>query len=615
MSTSMFRSKNIKPKKSVRSLAISQPLHLVKPPSPQQQQQRRISVDTTHNSIASCFESQDASTKQVVVLVSKYTFKAETENELSVEPNEFLMLLERYGDGWVKVQSLELTGRIGLVPASFLEISVNDPVHPITTEWLNEITDESNQTKQHELSVYPIDSKIERLFQNLDKQIWYLIQLTLNNSTIVYIGKRYHQFYNLHISLMELYPNSSLPKLPSPLSFCPQPAKLKHDKRFLTELKNTKKALNVYFKELITNHPNIQKSKPLNQFIFDDTFLRTSIHDKLDDEYLISSLHPESIELLKIGTFSISTFSATPPLSPKRERSQQKHELSCLIPDNSKYSTYISQDKKSLSHSTSAQTIQSYTSLIDRYDTQEEEEEDATEEQPDEEFSKNETDLNSERDANTSFSTHDSACSVVTKDSSIVSSGTDSLREGKFTRDSTNSSTCLPVDDVKIQALTPISVSSGKFSYDGNLEDPRHSIPVLNTNMTHKGGYAGGFSTAPSTPTTTSKKTWERLQSPNELAKNKLGENELIKLKFYLNNQEDDIVLLRIKRSNLISIVYLKKLLSYKIYKDYNLIDHYSLEPLPSQGLDPMKSPMNDEEMLEYIKAHSKVGFRLIRTR
>ena len=56
------------------------------------------------------------------------------------------------------------------------------------------------------------------------------------------------------------------------------------------------------------------------------------------------------------------------------------------------------------------------------------------------------------------------------------------------------------------------------------------------------------------------------------------------------------------------SVVYLKKLLSHKIYKDFNLIHHYKLV---AEG----EKDMDDEALLDYMKLQSKVHLTLRRVR
>ncbi|KAG7665224.1 uncharacterized protein J8A68_001280 [[Candida] subhashii] len=629
MSTSLFRSKHFKSKKNLKHLTISGPLRAPCPlPSPSQprrsfQHQRQNSQ--IENPIAAYFESQATPNNLVVVLVSKFKFQAETKYELSVSPKEYLMLLERCGNGWVKVQSLESKDRVGLVPASFLEISVNDPINPVSQEWLNEMVNdpEVNTVKEDaQLEVYPLNSKIIRVLQNTEKQLWYLVELKMSNCEIVYIGKRYHEFYNLHLNLMENH--STLPKLPPPLFFIPHSSKLKYDNKFMSDLRKIQSDLNIYFQELIHKHQEIQRSNKIHDFIFGGPFFQTSINTEttINDHTLISSFYPNSIDLEDLVSPARSTFSTTAPLPPTQDIHQRHESISKIsdIDHNSKYSTYINQDtKKQLSHSSSAYTLQSYSSLIDGYDHDgDDDDDDLTE-------SKHEEDSSSEHDD--SFRT--SSSSVATKDSSILSHTDDEKEVKPVVRVNNGSFSSIerqqsPSEFVFVPSARSSVMNMGNSNSNGNfmhcstksitnLDSFKISSPKENVSLR-------GFHSVPSTPQTVGRSFPERKRltcSPNECNREKLGENDYIKLKFFLNNKEDDIVMLRIKRSNLISIVYLKKLLSYKIYKDYNLIDHYVLEPIQHQNGHQQeesrykKTVMKDEELLEYIKGHSKVSFSL----
>lgn len=98
------------------------------------------------------------------------------------------------------------------------------------------------------------------------------------------------------------------------------------------------------------------------------------------------------------------------------------------------------------------------------------------------------------------------------------------------------------------------------------------------------------------------------ISGPRRSLRTKADAAEYIKIKIHLNNKEGDVIALKIKRTNLILVVYLKKLLSYKIYKDYSLIDHYTL-----QGLDQLV--MGDEDLLVWLKCQRKAVLNLVRKR
>lgn len=89
-------------------------------------------------------------------------------------------------------------------------------------------------------------------------------------------------------------------------------------------------------------------------------------------------------------------------------------------------------------------------------------------------------------------------------------------------------------------------------------------------------------------------------------------ENEFVKIKISINNDENDMILLKLKRSNITSVAHLKKLISFKIYKDTNLTSHYSLQVV-DDGLTETNT--NDKEMISYIKSRSKVCLKIVRLR
>lgn len=83
---------------------------------------------------------------------------------------------------------------------------------------------------------------------------------------------------------------------------------------------------------------------------------------------------------------------------------------------------------------------------------------------------------------------------------------------------------------------------------------------------------------------------------------------EYLKIKIHIQNDENDVIVLKIKRTNLILVVYLKKLVSFKIYKDYSLIDHYDLTPVDL-------APLDDDGLLAWLKNQQKAVLNLLRIR
>lgn len=79
---------------------------------------------------------------------------------------------------------------------------------------------------------------------------------------------------------------------------------------------------------------------------------------------------------------------------------------------------------------------------------------------------------------------------------------------------------------------------------------------------------------------------------------------DFIKLKVYLCNTDEDVIALKVKRINLISVSNLKLLIFKKIAK-YLSINHYSLQIID-------QNIQQDKDLLKYIKLQNKVSLCLI---
>lgn len=71
-----------------------------------------------------------------VIVVLKYRFDAESDHELLVVKGDILKLVDRPGNGWLVVKFLDKMHPPGLIPSSYVDIAVNDPVNPVTAAWL-----------------------------------------------------------------------------------------------------------------------------------------------------------------------------------------------------------------------------------------------------------------------------------------------------------------------------------------------------------------------------------------------------------------------------------------------------------------------------------------------
>lgn len=519
MSASLFRSKQFQSKKKLKKYLISAP----------------VPADTSNIVLGKSAEEESG---HAVVLITKYPFEAQEEGELSVKAKEYLKLLERPGNGWVLVKKVSAYDTKGLVPASYLDIAVNDSINPVTLEWLNEFKP-VNIEKETE-QPFPKIIEVRNVCQDSNCGIWYRMEVTLSTNEVIQIGKYYEDIYKVHIDLATSG-FEALPKIPHPprsQSVDDSIKSSKVDRKHLQEILQRSAQITEYFKTLI-KIDEILKSTIMFNFINDKRKINVNTL-KLSDREIIDKIISGSKdikELIQSSTF----FSLTEPLPPVENNTvvpigKTKHGKF----NNLKYSAYMHQVRnKKLSESTSSNSLMSYTSLIEGYD-------------------------DSEQMAPIEEDTKKSALSISTTDIIEQSSHLDS--SAAFSSDSTQDSVFsrepMKKSNSQEMALSPISITH--FDFD--------SVQSL-----------------PASP---------RRQSPNV-------QDSDVKIKIYLNNLEDDVVIYRIKKSNLTSVDYLKKLLSHKIFRDSSKLN-YKLEAR-KKGQE-----MNDAQLINYIKSLNKVHLNLI---
>lgn len=232
-----------------------------------------------------------------VILMCKYEFVGESNHELSIKPNEYVKLLDRIGDGWLRVKQVN-KDKIGLIPASYVKIAVNDLINPITSQWLNEITYNYNSEYTYSSPVddlfdfektYPVKVSVSNVLENNEK-FWYRIDIKLNNGDSVYISKFYQDFYNLHILLSLLnYPN--LPKLPQPIK------SLYRDRNYYENLLIRCNELNVYLNKLI-KLSDYQKSQEFYTWIVNANKITNP--EETTNEFINEKLFKNSINLIDL---------------------------------------------------------------------------------------------------------------------------------------------------------------------------------------------------------------------------------------------------------------------------------------------------------------------------
>lgn len=604
-----------------------------------------------------------APTAPVVVLIAKYHFSAANEQEISIEPKEYMKLLDRPGNGWLKVQKLDKYDVIGYVPASYVSIEVNDTANPISLEWLMDLDQKATpqaspqkSSRSAKANTLPTPSSslfdFERQYPssvNIDKvKSKYNVHFVMHDNKIM-ITKTYQEFYNFHLELLQRH---QLPKLPDVS---------------LSELD-----MESYMEQLIRIQ-EIQKGSELFKFIH-------GVEMNYDTDKFFKTEPLPFVALL--GS----------PIA--------KH-------DNVKYSGYM---YGKMVPSVSSNTLDSYMSLIAGYECDDgeldaEKENDKEEEKTEEEFDtpklfgeefpsrieeieeqleqmaigaeEEDTHKDSDYDfkeiiLNTRSTTRSTRFknSFHSEQESIFSKH--GLRSASSSTDASESLTPLTPMDVdynwSVRAQTekvarslfdispksqpipafddqaegnsetaPLQLKSQASSVSSRVTSPVNSNSLLSSTHTLVSSPMNSHSLLPSSmnthtllpsPMTSHSLTPSPIAPHTQMPFPMISRHTLvasleepkqrrrytqnnplhfIKIKVVLNNTEEDIVALRIKRSNLISVAYLKKLLSYKIYKDINLTNHYNLEHQEGGCLE--------EELLEHIRNSDKVSLRLIRIR
>ena len=626
MSTA-FTLKQAKMKKNVRNLTISMPIL--------SQSSRPISHD---------------SQTSVIVLVAKYDFVGEMPGELSVKKGSFVRLLSRPGNGWLKVSCLDKLDDTGIVPASYVDIVVNDKNEPIDLEWLNYIeplqSDKSAAIHDNDLfdfeTGYPTKAVIDQVLQDECNKFWYKITISFQNNRTVYIGKAFPEFYAFHGALMNKF-HHKLPKLPVP-RLSPSINGNKMDKFLFVELSERCQKLHTYFNLLIQD-PMINQSEEMEAFVND---CRHVSHDNnITPQQVVDMLNPNSTDVKDLYDETLlgnvlsqtsplplySSFSSTKPLE-QLKKSTSTHNIHQLLANseesNLKYSSYI---KQVMRKENSENSIRTYASLIDKYDDSISSESQTTNEESTggsyhtdpssfdegngiqrESFEEN---LNDQPIKNVF---HYGLNEVGETPEKSFGRNVYHFSDSSLSRNHHRASS----DMSDIPAKPPLRSQSDIF---GDIKDrplsnndslSSQTAPCTPEIRDRDMKWGIGSPLTPNTP------VYEEEHDDDEFVEDpimplvikkrqdsKVKEdmnNDFIKIKIYLDNDENDVIAVKIKRSNLISIIYLKKLLSYKIYRDYLLVNHYHLRVKHGGTMD-------DETLLKWIKTQTKASLVLVRSR
>ncbi|WEJ95195.1 hypothetical protein PSN45_002708 [Yamadazyma tenuis] len=276
MSESLLKSKQFRSRKNLKSLSISSPIleasNSAAVPktllSPTSYFSNSLSLSTLSlsddrsntlptgrahsvDALVSSPVSVDASFG-TIILSAKYDFCAENAEELSIRRNDYLKLIDRPGDGWLRVRNVS-NKRIGLIPASYVKIAVNDLISPITHAWLTDVSavDADSTADSRDLFDFEKHPSIKHVnvSQVLSSQdrFWYRVDLKMSDNSNIYLLKCYQDFYNLHYSLSVLH-HDNLPAFPQPFNSVHHSVK---DKKYMERLLVRCNELNVYMNKLV----------------------------------------------------------------------------------------------------------------------------------------------------------------------------------------------------------------------------------------------------------------------------------------------------------------------------------------------------------------------------
>lgn len=169
-----------------------------------------------------------------VIVVAKYDFHAETPHELSIAKGDVLKLVDRLLGGWVLVKFVDRVVPPGLVPSLYVDIAVNDPMNPITVQWLHDAECDANTSfcdaqvlqlleNNEPLTInnrpYPLLVSVAN-YLTYDNRFWYRVDVAYSTGEHAYLCRYYQNFYDLHLALLAARradAKEALPKLPEPV--------------------------------------------------------------------------------------------------------------------------------------------------------------------------------------------------------------------------------------------------------------------------------------------------------------------------------------------------------------------------------------------------------------
>lgn len=505
---------------------------------------KKIAISSPISTISSrLLASLSSKPSYVVILRVKYDFFAETPLELTVKQNDFVKFIERPGDGWILVKNIDKTSS-GLIPASYVDIVVNDVNNPISLNWLNEI--ESPQE-------IPLDISVCKVLQMNKKRFAYRVDVIMSSGIKIHLAKYYLDFYNLHNLISARFASSThgitIPTLPRLSPHISIQTQLSDPHASTAGRGDTCTRLNFYMKQLL-KVPLIRDCQEFFDFINDES----TANIKQSSASLPLSDNAIEEKLLSGVPWSSSTY------SPSCTQSQYSNPPSCTQSSPSEPAPLV--------ESPSEHTLSTFSSLLAGYDIDDDEFPDA-----DATDSGNSTDFCQSTDFRSSDGAHNSS-----GDETVFSS--------------------------QNNAKSRISDENSRNS-DGKSSNSEPQTPILdyqfappNTTKAIDDWFVSLSQN--SSPCETITETFSKKNSP-------LIPQDCVKIKIILGNDDnDDKIVLRVKKSELISSKVLRQMLLFKIYKDANLISHYLLQPLHS-----LEKHFSDNDVLQYVKESLKAYLRL----
>lgn len=275
-----------------------------------------------------------------VIVVAKFDFQAETREELSVSKGDVLKLLDRLSNGWVLVKFIDKMHPPGLVPSLYVDIAVNDPLNPITVNWLHQAGKSASPpsksfvdahvktllAKNVPLTInnmpYPLTVVVSH-YLTFENRFWYRVDVTYSTGEQGYLCRYYQDFYDLHVSILEMFnasDNNLLelekpPKLPEPI-----PSNKRSSGEMREIFSKRCRQLSTYMNEL-TNNKNYQVSPAVVDWLAKEYCQRPGflVDDALNDtnEAISQRILPGSVIIASESKLAkVETPTPSPELSP-----------------------------------------------------------------------------------------------------------------------------------------------------------------------------------------------------------------------------------------------------------------------------------------------------------